>query len=45
MPWEEQVERRKIRQKFVPRQNSPAVNQYKDPMVGIGVKKIYINMD
>ncbi|CAG2205980.1 uncharacterized protein LOC143085161 [Mytilus galloprovincialis] len=32
MPYEDQMDRRQIRQKFVARQSSPAMNQYKDPM-------------
>lgn len=32
LPYDEQVDRRKIREKYIGRQSSPAINQYKDPM-------------
>lgn len=41
MPYEDQMDRRQIRQKFVARQSSPAMNQYKDPMVSYLTSDIY----
>lgn len=38
LPYDEQLERRKVREKFVPRQSLQAINQYKDPM---GVREMF----
>jgi hypothetical protein len=35
LPYDEQVDRRQIREKYIGRQSSPAINQYKDPMVSV----------